>query len=78
MVTQWDSTNNYWTVLVTGTGFTGNIQSTELNVNGRIQKTISVSDTQAVFKIVDIQGWTLSNINIYFDVGLPKGYDTVI
>lgn len=45
MVTQWDSTNNYWTVLVTGTGFTGNIQSTELNVNGRIQKTISVSDT---------------------------------
>ena len=54
MVTQWDSRSNFWTVVVTGTGFTGNIESTELNVNGRVQTTISVSDTSAVFKIVDI------------------------
>jgi hypothetical protein len=54
MVTYWDTRNNYWTVEVSGTGFTGNIESTELNVNGRVQKTLSVSDTKAIFKIVDI------------------------
>lgn len=78
IATQWDSRNNYWTVVVTGTGFTGTTDTTELNVKGRVQTTISVSATQAVFRVVDIQGWTLSNINVYFDVGFPKGHDTVI
>jgi hypothetical protein len=78
MTTQWDSTNKYWTVVVNGTGFTGTTDTTELNVNGRKQTTISLNATQAVFKIVDIDGWTLSNINLYFDVGLPQGYDTII
>lgn len=52
--TQWDSRNNYWTVVVTGTGFTGTPETTELNVNGRKQTTISVTATQATFQIVDI------------------------
>lgn len=76
--TQWDSSSQYWTVVVTGTGFTGTTDTTELNVNGRAQTTISLSSTEAVFRIADIQGWTLSNVNVYFDVGLPKGHNTVV
>lgn len=28
--------------------------------------------------MTNITGWKLHNINVYFDVGLPKGHDTVI
>ncbi len=35
MSPSFDSTNNYWTVVVGGTGFTGSTSTTELNVNGR-------------------------------------------
>jgi len=74
----WDETNKYWTVEVTGTGMTGTPATTELNVNGRKQETISVTATKTVFKITDIDGFVLKNMNVYFDVGLPKGYDTVV
>lgn len=78
MVTEWDETNLYWTVVVTGTGFTGTPATTELNVAGRPQTTVSVTSTKAIFRVSDINGWTLSNMNVYFDVGLPKGFDTVV
>lgn len=78
MVSAWDETNHYWTVVVTGTGFTGTAATTELNVNGRPQTTLSVDSTRAVFRVTNITSWTLYNINIYFDLGFPKGYDTVV
>jgi hypothetical protein len=37
-----------------------------------------VNTTHAIFRVTNITGWTLTNINLYFDVGLPKGYNTVI
>ena len=64
--------------MVTGTGFTGTPETTELNVAGRKQTSVSVNSTHAIFRVSDISGWTLSGINVYFDVGLPRGYDTVI
>jgi hypothetical protein len=73
-----DDTNHYWTVVVTGTDFSGTLDTTELNVNGRIQETVILTDTEAVFRVTDITGWTLNNINLYFEVGNPKGFDTVI
>jgi len=78
METQWDEVNLVWNVVVTGTGFTGDATTTELNVNGRVQETTSVNETAAIFKITDIDGFRLVNMNVYFDVGLPEGYDTVI
>lgn len=73
----WDATNNYWTVEVTGTDFSGTAETTELNVNGRAQTTVSVTSTKAIFRVSNITGWVLNNINVYFDVGLPAGYDLV-
>jgi len=37
MTTAWDSTNNWWTVVVAGTGFTGTASTTVLDVGGRKQ-----------------------------------------
>jgi hypothetical protein len=28
--------------------------------------------------VTNIEGWVLHNINLYYDIGSPKGYDTVI
>lgn len=39
--TVWDETNQYWTVVVVGTDFSGSAATTELSVNGRIQTTVS-------------------------------------
>lgn len=78
MTTQWDETNQYWTVVVDGTDFSGTKDTTDLFVNGRKQETVEQTTTQAIFRVTDIIGWSLSNINLYFDVGLPEGYDTVI
>lgn len=73
----WDARNNYWTVEVTGTDFTGTAETTELNVNGRAQTTISLTSTKAIFRVTNITGWVLNNMNVYFDVGYPAGYDLV-
>lgn len=35
MTHAWDDVNQYWTVIVTGTSFTGNESTTELTVNGK-------------------------------------------
>jgi hypothetical protein len=78
MTTEWDDSNQYWTVVVNGTGFTGTPETTELNVNGKVQTTTLVNDTTAIFRINNITGWVLANMNVYFDSGLPKGFDTVI
>jgi hypothetical protein len=78
MDTEWDSNNHYWTVVVAGTGFSGTLDTTELNVNGRPQETVSMTDTEAIFRVTNITGWTLNNINLYFEVGNPKGFDTII
>ena len=39
---------------------------------------MEVADTYAVFKIIDIKGLELKNMNLIFDVGYPKGLGEVI
>jgi len=78
MTTAWDETNNYWTVVVNGNNFAGTTAGTVLKVDGRDQTTVSLNTTHAVFRVSNITGWVLHNMALYFDVGLPKGYDTVI
>jgi len=34
---------------------------------------MEVADTYAIFKITDIKGVELTNMNLMFDVGYPKG-----
>ena len=37
-----------------------------------------VNSTTAIFRVSNVNGWVLSNMMVYFDVGLPEGYNTVI
>jgi len=39
---EWDIQNSVWTIKVSGTGFTGTSETTELNINGVVQKTTAV------------------------------------
>jgi hypothetical protein len=78
IATQWDATSQKYQVVVTGTGFTGTTDTTELFVKGLKQTTVSIDSSQAIFEVSSITGYTLSNMTLYFDVGTPKGHDTVI
>jgi len=37
-----------------------------------------MNTTEAVFKITNNKGWNLHTMKLYFDVGFPKGYGTII
>jgi hypothetical protein len=47
-------------------------------VNGAKQETMEMTSTYAKFKITDIKGLVLRNMNLYFEVGNPEGFKTVI
>lgn len=63
---------------MTGTAFTGTAETTQFYVSGVKQETIFMNTTDAIFKITNNKGWILQNMNLYFDVGFPKGYTTII
>ena len=63
---------------MTGTAFSGTAETTQFYVSGVKQETIFMNTTDAIFKITNNKGWILQNMNLYFDVGFPKGYTTII
>jgi hypothetical protein len=62
-------------VKATGTGFTGDASSVKFSIEGVEQTTDSVSETEAVFIISNVTNSLLSNVKLYFDIGLPDGLD---
>lgn len=75
MVPEWDAASNSWTIKVSGTGFTGDVSTTELSVLGKKQTTVAVGTTYAVFRVDDVFFGKAANINLYFDVGTPGPAD---
>jgi hypothetical protein len=78
--THWNTTSYKWQVIVNGTDWSGSADTTTLYVNGHAQKTVLQDNSQnyTIFEVTNIRGKTLSNMKVYFDVGTPKGHDTVI
>ena len=72
---EWDAQANVWTVKVTGSDFTGTKDTTDLQINGVSQTSTAVIPAQAVFTISDVTDLNLSNIKLYFDVGIANGAD---
>jgi len=77
VVASFDTTSLQWIVTVTGTDFTGDTSTTELQFSNVAQTTTSVSTTEAVFTISDISTQTLVANTLYFDIGLPENYTLV-
>ena len=61
---------------MTGTDFTGDAASVDLVVDGVTQETVSVSETEALFSITDVQDWAAPSVVLYFPVGIPEGHET--
>jgi hypothetical protein len=70
-----DNSLKAWTVEVSGTGFTGTVATTEFLVDSQKQPTLSVSATKAVFQITNVTSNLLDNLKLYFDIGVPKGFE---
>ena len=59
---------------VSGTGFPiGDTVGTELWIDGSKQETVSVTATNAVFKLIDAMSSITSDIKFYTAEGLPQG-----
>jgi hypothetical protein len=49
----------------------------DLQIGGVSQEIESHSDTMAVFNIIDVQTLTITDIYLFFPVGLPAGHEIV-
>jgi hypothetical protein len=58
---QFDESTYQWQLKATGTDFTGDSSTTELQIASVKQTTTSVSSTEAVFTISDVSSQTLSS-----------------
>lgn len=76
-VPEFDTVSNQWQVKVSGSGFTGDSSSVELLINEILQTTVSVTATEAIFTIVDVDSQTLASQKLFFDVGIPEGHSIV-
>jgi hypothetical protein len=73
MITEFNTEYNVWEARITGTGFAGDANSVLLKIKGVEQNAVTVTETEAVFEIIDIDGPAQTDIKMYFDIGLPAG-----
>lgn len=72
-----DEATNQIVVTATGTNFpNGDTTGTTLYLDGVMQQTLSVSDTEATFAVVDALDSVTTNARFYFADGLPTNFDT--
>jgi len=79
MSTEFDTTADEegWNLVIEGTGFTGDQDSVSLEVGGTAQTGVAVTATTATFRISDVAAETLTDLFLYFPVGLPAGHSFV-
>jgi hypothetical protein len=77
MQANFDSANNVYNLMVTGTGFTGDTSSTELYIGGKLQQCNEVTGTSATFTVTDVSSESMASAKLYFDVGLPENHVAV-
>jgi hypothetical protein len=77
IATSFDSTTNKWIATVTGQGIQGTSANVDLFVQGVKQETLSVSSTEAKFKIIEMLDVSSKNISFYTQDGLPKDHSTI-
>tara|TARA_B110000285_G_C15109051_1_gene609892 strand:- start:55 stop:501 length:447 start_codon:yes stop_codon:yes gene_type:complete len=72
-----DSTLKDWTIVVNGTDFTGDTTSVSYTVDGIQQETISVTSTQAIFKIINVSNNVITGAKMLFEIGKPENHALV-
>ena len=71
-----DSSSNSQVFTITGTSFpNGDTAGVTLHLDGIEQETLTVTDTVATFRVTEILSGSPS-LRVYFDDGLPAGYDS--
>lgn len=80
MTTEFNAESGKWQVKIVGTGLRDSADAGEmsdLQIGGVSQEIESHSDTMAVFNIIDVQTLTITDIYLFFPVGLPAGHEIV-
>ena len=77
MNNEFDASLNAEKFSISGTGFpSGDLTGVSLFIDNVEQETVSVTDTEATFKVIDASAESSSNIRVYFADGLPTGYES--
>ena len=77
MNNEFDASLNAEKFSISGTGFpSGDLTGVSLFIDDVEQETVSVTDTEATFKVIDASAESSSNIRVYFADGLPTGYES--
>ena len=63
--------------MFTGSEFSGSSSTTQMFIGEVEQEFLSMTDTQATFKIIDSKGLDLEFMRLFFEVGAPKGHGIV-
>ena len=72
-----DEATNRIIVTASGTGFpAGDITGTTLYLDGVMQETLDVTDSQATFAVTDALDSVTTNARFYFADGLPTNFDS--
>lgn len=72
-----DAATNTQKLTLAGTGFGTDKTKVTLLIDGKTQTADSLTATEGKFTLVDLDSEKTNVVTIYFDTGLPKGYDTV-
>jgi len=78
--TKFDAASSSHKITVAGTGFGTGKNTAQLKIDGHSQETLTVNDTEAVFKLTKINLLTSTKIALFFGDGSPKtvtGLDTM-
>lgn len=72
-----DAATNTQILTLAGSGFTTEHAKIELWIDGKKQTSVSATETEAKFTMVDLDKDSKNVVEIYFPDGYPTGYDTI-
>jgi hypothetical protein len=75
--TEWDESTQHYHLKVKGSGISGRKEFTHFQIDGVNQECISMTQTEAVFKITDSSSNIISNLNFLWEVGRGNGVSSL-
>ena len=76
LASEFDAATNTQVITATGSGFPDTPEAISLYVDSVLQDTLEVSEGEATFTVADMLDETSTDVRIYFEDGLPTGYDS--
>lgn len=78
VVTEWHSESYRYHLRVTGVNLFGNKDLTDFRIKGRKQRCISITETEAVFEIIDSSSHECDGMDVTWEIGRGKNSSALV